>query len=303
MPAIGFARFRVEIEAIYRETRAKRTADQVRQIGRELAGVGARSTRDLTPATVARWIATRTGGNPVTTKSLLGVVRAVCTYAAGMGYVRCHPFEVLPIWIDAEPEEVPRHLARAEVARLLAHLEAEATTWTGARLHALAATVAYTGVRRGEALNLRVEDLDLPSGLLRVARRRRRWRPKTKKSAAILPVPDRLRPTLEHWAGRCGSPWLFPGVKLRGPWTGGPPGKRPLDALRRAGIDAGIGPVNFQVLRHSWATHAGYWGLSDLDVKQQLRHTTIRTARDHYIHPDIANLAEKVQGISYGETG
>ncbi len=90
-------------------------------------------------------------------------------------------------------------------------------SWEGARLHALAATVAYAALRRDEALTLRVADVDLVAGLLAVSDRKRR---KTPASAATVPIAPELAAVLAAWLPRCGSIHCFPGVRRRGPWTG-----------------------------------------------------------------------------------
>ena len=56
--------------------------------------------------------------------------------------------------------------------------------------------------------------------------------------------------------------------------------------------------VTFQLLRHSWATHAeSLWGLSEPLIQRMLRHTTERTQR-HYRHADLDNL-RRGEGISF----
>ena len=117
-----------------------------------------------------------------------------------------------------------RHHARTEVARLLELLAAERADWIGGRLHALAATVALTGLRRDEALRLRVEDVHLAEGYLAVRGHGRRL--KTRASAQPVPLPDQLVAVLADWLPRTGSEWVFPGVRRQGPWTGGAIGSR-----------------------------------------------------------------------------
>lgn len=50
--------------------------------------------------------------------------------------------------------------------------------------------------------------------------------------------------------------------------------------------------------RHSFATHARAWGLSDLMVQAILRHTTRRTQR-YYLHTDIPDLLDAMSRVSY----
>jgi integrase len=127
-----------------------------------------------------------------------------------------------------------------------------------------------------------------------------RRRLKTPESAAPVPLCGELREILAEWRPHAGPTWLFPGLERVGPWTGGMPGRKPLDRLKQAGEAAGVPHLTFQSLRHSWATHAETaWGLSDALIMRVLRHTTGRTSREHYRHADLVNLATAVRSISY----
>ena len=53
-----------------------------------------------------------------------------------------------------------------EVRAVLELLRVRARDWPGLRLYALCMTVAFTGLRRNEALHLKVEDVDLAERLL-----------------------------------------------------------------------------------------------------------------------------------------
>ncbi|WP_422930091.1 tyrosine-type recombinase/integrase [Singulisphaera sp. PoT] len=172
--------------------------------------------------------------------------------------------------------------------------------WSAGRLHALAAVYAFTGLRRNEALRLRVEDVDLVQGVIFV--RPNGGRLKTKKSRAPVPCPAALGKILCNWLSRCGSEWVFPCVRKRDrPWMHGKAGCRPGDRLKAAGKEAGVEGFTPQSLRHSLATHlAGWWGLKEKQIQLILRHTTVKTQR-HYVHPDVVNLCKSVRDFDYAE--
>jgi integrase len=185
------------------------------------------------------------------------------------------------------------------VSRLLAHLEGRrALGWPERRLHALAALVAYTGLRLSEALCARVEDLDLGRRVIWVSPRRRL---KTEASAAAVPIAGELAPILEAWLPHAGSAWLVPGVRREGPWRGGAPGYRPLDRLQQAAARIGLEGVTFHGLRHTLATLlVQRWGRSAEQVSWVLRHASPRTTVEHYIHADeLATLAAVIAPVSY----
>ena len=192
---------------------------------------------------------------------------------------------------------LPKVHAIAQVGAVLELLRSRSETWAGARLHALAAVAAYTGLRRDEILWLKCEDVDLATGLLHVVERRRL---KTEASAAAVPIPPELGAILATWLPRCGSEWLFPGIRKRGPWTGGANGMRPCERIREAGRECGVEGLTLLSLRHTFATHARrQWGLSALELADVLRHTSPATQR-WYVHgPRQEELVASVSRVSY----
>jgi integrase len=258
-----------------------------------LAGPGA-STAALTPELVAK-LAARAGA-AATTNGLLRALRTACGLAADRGWLVRGSLERAAWRVYQGPQTRARHHPREAVARVLGSLEEGRASWEGGRLHALACCYAYTGLRLREALRLEVGDLDLDRGFVFV-------RPgkdlKTARSAAPVPCPRALVEVLEGWVGRAGGRWVFPNLGKTGPWGGGTFGKRPTDRLVAAGLAVGVAGFTPLSLRHSLATHyAGYWGLSDKQIQQILRHTTVMT-QAHYVHADLANLAELVEGFRF----
>lgn len=316
---IPLARFRDEVLELYRPPlRAKGTFIKIRQVLDlvvALAGPGA-TTAELAPDLVARFVQARPEGeSPNSTISLLNSLRAACSYAELRGYLRVSPFRFRKQWV--KPSRSTRgHHAREEIARVLELLAHDAATrrgwagWRAARLYAMVATTAYTGMRRNEVLYLQAEDVDVEGRMVLIVERDGRHA-KTAASAQPVPMPDALAAILAGWLARRldvptrpaegpeDCPWLFPGVTLRGPWTGGPYGQRPLDRLKAAGERAGVGGFNFLSLRHSFATHAEFWGLAPAMIQRVLRHTTTRT-QWNYRHSDHQNMRDAVRGIGFG---
>ena len=171
---------------------------------------------------------------------------------------------VAPVKIRA-PRDLPREragrtLEPEEMARLLEALDAYPDRRVALALRLMLAC----GLRRGEALGLRWEDVDLEEGVLHV---RRAWStdgakphltgPKTGRERAV-PIPHatlvRLREYREWWGEMFGAlpiPWVFPG-------TGDP--SRPLDpnspnhALRRIAKRLGLPPIRVHDLRHTYGS-------------------------------------------------
>jgi integrase len=299
---VPLERWRDEVLAEYRPgLKAPTTRIRMTQALRELvelAGPGA-TTRDLTAELIARFATARPQRRAETTNGLLRAARTACNLAIARGYLRTSPFAGRRFWARPDAPTGPRHHGRAEIARVLAHLQDGIAGWAGHRLYALAAVYAYTGLRRDEALRLRVEDVDLGRGFVFVRPNGRSL--KTAASHAPVPCPAALVAILAAWIPRSGQGgWVFPGVRGLGPWTGGKAGQRPADRLKAAGRAVGVEGFTPHSLRRSLATHlAGHHGLSPRQIRMVLRHSNDRTQDRHYIQPDLANLAGMVRGFTF----
>lgn len=304
MKAISIQSLRARLLPLYvPPVRAAATHGAMRRVLDRLCGMkGVTKTSHLSQATIARYIAERSEAVCANTiVGELGYLKAACAWSVDEGYLARSPFRGKrggpADWIRPEPPRRKPYQSIAELSRVLQHLRDRATDWTGRRLYTLAALVALTGLRRDEALHAQLQDLELGNTILRVMGHTRL---KTAASAAPVPMCDELSGIVADWLPDAGPVWLFPGERRAGPWTGGMPGRKPLDRLKAAGTAAGVDGLTFQSLRHSWATHAeSAWGLSDALIKRILRHTTERTSREHYRHADLANLASSVRSIGY----
>ena len=294
--------FRDETLALYappirRPATMKKMALVLAEFGALCVGPG-----DLTPATIAAWIAGHPGRRPATIDSYLRSLRAAIGYALERGYCEVSPFarRAPSAWVDWDAEELPPpvHTA-AEITRVLELADAEASggDWEAGRLRVLAYLLAYTGARKCEVLGLRVVDVDLVGGWLTIAPHRRRGL-KTRASAARIPLAGPPRPVLEAWLPRTRSEWLIPGVWRRGPWLHGAPGYRPLDQLRELGQRAGVAGLTIASMRHTVASCAEGWGIGELMLQRLLRHTSIKTQRI-YRHPLDGPLQAAAAKIAY----
>ncbi|HKI16797.1 MAG TPA: tyrosine-type recombinase/integrase [Isosphaeraceae bacterium] len=206
--------------------------------------------------------------------------------------------------VDVLAADRPRrqtHLTVEQVHRMLAQADAEASlgSWQAGRLQALVWTYAFTGLRAGEALNLRVADVDLIRRVLTV-QPRSTWRPKTVGSARRIPLIEPAAEVLDRWTPRTGCEWLFPGIKLRGPWINGGPGVKALDHVRELGRRAGVEHATILGFRKGIATNWKSWGGSQLARQKLLGHSSPRTAEEWYDEEDLDLLRGVVGRICYG---
>src|SRR6185437_4363852 len=181
--------------------RARATYDTMARVLGHVERLGARTAQQLTPELVAAYVERRSHevcANTVIGE--LGYLKAACSWAVDEGYLARSPFRGKrkgpKSWLRPAPRKRQPYHSIVDLSRVIAHLEAAAVDWTGRRLHALAALVALTGLRRDEALYAWAEDVDLELRIVRVMGRKRL---KTVESAAPVPICDDLAEVLERW--------------------------------------------------------------------------------------------------------
>ena len=151
-----------------------------------------------------------------------------------------------------------------------------------------------TGLRRGELLGLKWEDIDLEKGNLRVKRQIARINGevveaplKTKNAYRTLPLAEDTIQVLKQQRMKTGSsPWVFPSS------TGGPisPGSV-LHMLHRVLKRAGLPRVRFHDLRHTFAMLALQNGVGIKTVSGMLGHFSAGFTLDTYAH--VTTAAQK----------
>lgn len=309
MPGIAYSEFEEEVLSLYAPPlRRKATWFKFRKVLQEFRVLpGIVETTDLTPKAIVHWLELHKDRAPMTNRSYLGCLRTACNYAKRMGYLTVTPWDIRRDWVtfdfDDDDDPVPRHLSLAEVDRLLSLLDAEARAgdWIEWRLQTLIYTYLYTGLRKSEALGLKVKDVNLGQGLIRIRSRRER-KLKTRTSARLVGVPPDLFPILSLWITRVGSEWLFPGIRRTGPWFHGGPGLKPLDQVKAAGVRAGVPHTTIHAFRRTIATHAKGLGLGELEVKDLLGHGSTQT-QEWYLEEDAAALRKMASRIRFPRPG
>ncbi len=191
----------------------------------------------------------------------------------------------------------------------------------GDRLHALYVLALMTGMRQGELLGLRWQDIDLSAGSLSVRRTLVRtsqgwsWAdPKTAKGRRTIALPDlavealrqhRVRQLEERL--RAGALWAD--IDLVFPNQTGKPLERQnvvKRSFRPLLIRAGMPSSRFHDLRHSAATLLLSLGEHPKVVQERLGHSTIGVTMDTYSHvlPDMQRkAAAKLDALFSEEAG
>lgn len=245
--------------------------------------LGPRRANEITPGEIGkvlRALAAAGDWKPASSNRCLAFLKTLFNKA-----LRDDVLEKNPCVKLGKQEEVPRdrHLSPAEAKKLQAVLSAE--QWD------IISVSIWSGLRQAAQLGLKLTDVDLVEGTLKVQERAGR-----KKTPRLVPLVGEGLAAVQRLVDRAraqGSPWLFPG---RDP-------KRPLSAkgahqmLARACQKAGILDFHYHDLRHtcgSWLTQAG---VPSLIVQEVLGHRTAGMTR-RYVQTEVGHRREALLKIS-----
>jgi integrase len=253
--------------------------------------LGTRKLGELTVPDVQRMLdgLTEAGRSPRYASHVRGVLRSALAHSERLELVGRNVAALATTPAQLKPEFTA--LSVAQVHRLLKELE-------GHRLRAVIVVAAFLGLRRGECIALRWEDVDLEAGTLTVRRtgnrRGRRYiegPPKSARSKRTLMLPAMLAKELrEHRALinaerlRLGSAWADEGRCFPGD-GGGPLGATTLRGVLANALDrAGLPSARIHDLRHSAASNVLADGGSLLDAQELLGHSSATLTANTYAH-------------------
>ena len=163
-----------------------------------------------------------------------------------------------------------------------------------------------TGLRRGELLGLKWEDLDLERGDLRVKRQIARINGevveaplKTKNAYRTLPLARDTVDVLMQQKKKVGSsPWVFPS-SIGGPMSP----DSVLHMLHRVLKRAGLPQVRFHDLRHTFATLALQNGVDVKTVSGMLGHYSAGFTLDTYAHVTTSVQRQAAEAMEHVLSG
>jgi len=175
-----------------------------------------------------------------------------------------------------EPQKIPLVMSPVEVKRLLAMAK-------NPKVRVLLALCYGCGLRAGEAVRLKVGDIDKAQGIIRIVQA------KGRKDRHVMLSPEMLELLRQWWKVRLSfhdqsvpieDRWLFPGRKRNQPITT----RQLIRLFHEAAEAANIKkPVTLHTLRHSFATHLLERGTDIRVIQALLGHdkleTTARYAR------------------------
>jgi integrase len=195
---------------------------------------------------------------------------------------------VLKLGREREPAGRERWLSADELATLKRSTPRE--WWP------LFATLAFTGLRIGEAQGLRRGDLQLSERRIQIHEGDRRL--KTGSSARDVPIPDPLAQLLAEHLTRypCGPDDLV----FASPFNDY---RRARRVFLRAARAAKIHAVSIHDLRHTFAVHAAQAGVPIPRIQKLLGHATAAMAMRYMKHAPEAYFAEDAARVAASLTG
>lgn len=214
------------------------------------------------------------GLDPSTVRNVLMPLRVIFRRAVEDGDLAVNPTSNLRL--PAVKGRRERIASPEEAQQLIAALpERDRAVW---------ATALYAGLRRGELLALRWEDVDLANGLIRVERAydekaRVEVVPKSRAGRRTVPIVGALRDELTAHKARQGrSAGLVFGSTAETPIVSSNVWRRAQVAWKRAGLD----PIGLHEARHTFASVLIAAGVNAKAITTYMGHASIQTTYDLY---------------------
>ena len=227
----------------------------------------------------------RSGASGSAIRNRLVPLRVLVRRAMDEELLTQSPFEAGRLGLPSVPSARRRAVSPTEARSLLAALPAD--------VRAIYATAIYAGLRRGELIALRWQDVSLPTGRITVSsswdERQGRVAPKSRAGSRTVPLVAALIDALAVWRSvqlSKGLAWVessahvFPGRAPTAPFT-------PSNVRRKANAAwqaAGLVPLKLHEGRHSAASAMIAAGGSVKDVQVAIGHSDASTTLDVYGH-------------------
>ncbi len=256
------------------------------QVARLMAHFGEVPIGEFTPRHIEQFKADRLreGVKPVAVNDDLKVLRAILQCAIDLEYpVTIPKYKKLTEWGQRRK---PAWTVE-EVQGLL-----EACARVSPEILPMVSFLANTGCRKGEAVALRRDDIDLEVGVIHL-QPNEEWTPKSNRPREV-PINDALRPfLLRH---KLGKTHAFVNPQTGQPWAMWP--ERPWNrAMKEAGLKGGP-----HQLRHAYATHLVKETGNLFLVARILGHSHARTT-EIYAHLLTEEVAKAGRAVCFsGET-
>jgi site-specific recombinase XerD len=185
--------------------------------------------------------------------------------------------------------KVPKRKSpRLKLSELERVIEAAGETQHAERNVAMIYLMAGSGLRRGEVLNLRLSELDLENGAVRVFGKDKEEReiPMGEETVEALQAYLHVRPTSNSekvFLKEDGEPLEEDGIQ---------------SMMYRLKVKTGLPRLYCHLLRHTFANHYVAGGGSLRKLQKILGHSNIRTTAEIYTDPELRELQEEHARVS-----
>ncbi|MBP8952097.1 MAG: tyrosine-type recombinase/integrase [Armatimonadetes bacterium] len=255
--------------------------------------VGALDIESVTTQVVRAWIVQMKGAGLTnsTIARRVHALRSFWHYLADNDLVDQDPLR--RISAPKKERKLPQYLRADELREILDAAQRHPVASVAFRDYAIMAVMIYTGIRKAELIGLRLADVDLVDGLLRVHGKGGKWR--------VVPLADEAAQAVSDWLEfrrtDCRHDYLFTTTRgnrihpsrMQRIWS---------SILKRSGITRE--GVSLHTLRHSAATLLLQSGRCDiLQIQQLLGHSRLDTTAI-YLHVEPGDLRDAMRDHPLG---
>jgi integrase len=232
--------------------------------------------RDIGPLNVEQYKQARiVDVSPATVNREVALLKHMFNLAERWGAFRgTNPVRMVKFF--DEDNDVVRVLSLEEEARLLSHCSPY--------LQDLTLFAINTGLRAGDILNLKWEEVDLETSVIIRMFRNNRTR-------LEIPLNDVAQRVVHAWHGMKKCPYVFynpeTGDRFKDLWLG----------LKKACRKAGLEDVNWHTFRHTFATRVNKGGADIVTLKELLGHSDIKMTM-RYAHTSRGAKAQAVRALA-----
>lgn len=279
----------LEAERGYSPNTIKAYCYDLRRFFDFIEGEGVESSVDMVSTSLVRaWVVSmhRRGLSKSSIARRLHGVRSFWSFLLRFGYADTDP--VREVSIPKYERPLPKHLPAEDLEALLEASQRSPSVMCAFRNYAMMSLLVFTGMRRGELINLKLSDVSLREATVRIRGKGNKER--------VIPLVDRavdaVRDWLEFRPADCGHDFLFTTTggnrvhasRMQRIWR---------SILERTDIDPN--GVSLHTLRHSMATLLLQSGEASLpEIQRILGHARLDTTAI-YLHVTDGELRSAVR--------
>lgn len=267
----------------------------VRRFLRERFGTAAVLPEQLRPVDVSRFVLRHAYTfSPGQAKLMTTALRSLFRFLRQRGLILTDLAASVPSVANWRLAELPKSLEQDQVEQLLRGCDQGSTT--GQRDYTILLLLARLGLRAGELVAMRLDDIDWEKGELTVRGKGGRQ----DRLPLFHDVGEALATYLRCGRPSCSTRRVF--IRMRAPLRGFASSVAISTIVRRALCRAGMNPPRkgAHLLRHSLATQMLHKGASLGQIGEVLRHSVASTT-EIYAKVDLASLHELAQPWPGGE--